>query len=183
MHWSCGGLSSRTPACRAEATRASKAKARLLQRGSFNAWLKQTFGIPWLAKAFLKFPPTAVETLLDNWQAHKNSEEYQDQLARFQETPLEQRDQEKYGQKLEAHRLRTRRRKGLRLIRRIEAEEVSYNQLTADEQELYVYLKSGRLTSDLDEATEKHGFGWHHGRQQMLGNSHIFDHTTITGSQ
>ena len=79
--------------------------------------------------------------------------------------------------------MRSQLRKGARLRRRIEANQVSYYQLTPDEQELYKYFMSGRLLSDLDEATEKHGFGWHHGRQQMLGNSHIFDHTTITGSQ
>ena len=92
---------------------------------------------------------------------------------------LKERDAEKCGHKQEALRLRSQRRKGARLRRRIEANQVSYHQLKPDEQKLYNYFMSGCLLSDLDQATEKHGFGWHHGRQQMLGNSHIFDHMTI----
>ena len=47
-----------------ENTRVSKKSARQLGRGAFNAFLQKTYGVPQLAKTFLKYPAVALDSLL-----------------------------------------------------------------------------------------------------------------------
>lgn len=47
--------------------------------GAFHAHLKQLYGHSQIAKLFLKYPPTALDSLLEAWQRYMDSPEYRQQ--------------------------------------------------------------------------------------------------------
>ena len=63
-------------------TRQSKKTARQKVHFAFNAHLKQVYGHSQMAKFFLKYPPTALNSLLAAWQQYMHSGEYHQQRAR-----------------------------------------------------------------------------------------------------
>ncbi len=60
-------------------TRESKNTARDKVHGAFNAHLKQLYGHSQIAKFFLKYPPAALDNLLEAWQRYMDSPEYRQQ--------------------------------------------------------------------------------------------------------
>jgi hypothetical protein len=101
---------------RAENKRESKESARKLSRVAFRAFLQKTYGVPQLAKAFVKYPAVALHSLVQSWTEYKQSTEYLSQKQRSAHTrsPEYRQDEERWAKTATVHRLRYSRRQATR---------------------------------------------------------------------
>ena len=141
-------------------------------RSAFNAHLKQVYGQSQMAKYFVKYPPTALNSLLAAWRDHMASKEYRDQRARSDrrlESPdLVHRQREL---KRRCHILRSQRRRVVNF-------EKTLRKGTWIDQDMYDLvrrLRSGALDAELDELTRRHGYGKLHATDEYLLAPSLFD--------
>ena len=154
-------------------TRASKTKARTLTHGAFHAHLKHVYGHSQMGKFFLKYPPAALNSLLEAWQQYIASNEYHRQRARS-DRRNESADVIRQQRELKhrCHVLRWQRRRAVRL----DSTMGDGKWIPPDEHELVCRLRSGALDAELDEITRQHGYGKLHAPDGYLSAPTLFDH-------
>ena len=110
-----------------ENTRANKKKAKENVNGAWKAHLASTCGRYQLAIALLRYPPAAVDTLLENWRRYTESDQYRKEKERAKQyrpeelTPeLSQERQKQEMLKTETQRLRKLRRRMMYYARQID---------------------------------------------------------------
>ena len=153
-------------------TRESKKTARQKVRSAFNAHLKQVYGHSQMAKFFLKYPPTALNSLLAAWQEHMASREYLEQRARSDrrsESPDVIHRQREF--KRRCHLFRSQRRRVVNFAVRMR----EGNWIDPDMWELVRRLQSGAPDAELDELTRQHGYGKLHATAEYLLAPCVFD--------
>ena len=129
--------------------------------GAPSVLLQERYGVPQLAKAFVKYPAVALHSLLQSWTEYKQSTEYLSQKQRSGHTssPEYRQDEERWTKTATVHRLRHSRRQAMR-----HEDKLLQGEATTTEIEYHMrlleYYRSGELDTDLREATVAHGFGY-----------------------
>ena len=125
-------------------------------------------------KFFLKYPPAALNSLLEAWQQYMASSEYHRQRARS-DRRNESADVIRQQRELKhrCHVLRWQRRRAVRL----DSTMGDGKWIPPDEHELVCRLRSGALDAELDELTRQHGYGKLHATDRYLSAPTLFDQT------
>ena len=158
---------------REQSTRQSKKQARQKLRSSFKVHLKQLYGHSQMAKFFLKYPPAALDSLLQAWQDHMTSNEYLRQRTRSDprnEAADVVRQQREL--KLRCHGMRAERRHAVKLVSALDAGKW----LPWDMYDLVQRFRNGALDTELDQLTRQHGYGKLHATDRYLSAPTLFDH-------
>ena len=124
-------------------------------------------------KFFLKYPPAALNSLLEAWQQYVASSEYHRQRARSDRRNesadvVHQQRQLKHR----CHVLRSQRRRAVKWAQLVQ----NGIWLGPDVEELVRRLWSGELDAEVDELTKQHGYGKLHATPGYLFAPTLFDH-------
>ena len=124
-------------------------------------------------KFFLKYPPAALNSLLEAWQQYMASPEYHRQRARSDRRHesadvVHQQRQLKHR----CHVLRSQRRRAVKWAQLVE----NGIWLGEDVQKLVERYWSGELDREVDELTKQHGYGKLHATPGYLFAPTLFDH-------
>ena len=124
-------------------------------------------------KFFLKYPPAALNSLLEAWQQYMASSEYHRQRARS-DRRNESADVIRQQRELKhrCHVLRLQRRRAIKFASTMG----DGKRIPSDEHELVCRLRSGALDAELDELTRQHGYGKLHATDRYLSAPTLFDH-------
>ena len=126
-----------------------------------------------MGKYFLKYPPAALDSLLQAWQQYMTSSEYRRQRTRSDprnEAADVVRQQREL--KLRCHGMRAERRHAVKLVSALDAGKW----LPADLYKLARKLQNGALHAELDRLTRQHGYGKLHGTNEYLSAPTLFNH-------
>ena len=155
-------------------TRESKRIARDKVHSAFNAHLKHVYGHSQIAKFFLKYPPAALNSLLEAWQRYMASREYHQQRERS-DRRAESLDVIHRQRELKhrCHVLRSQRRRADKFATTMG----NGKWIPPDMYELVRRLRNGALDAELDELTRRHGYGKLHATDGYLSAPTLFDQT------
>ena len=140
-------------------TRESNKKARGMVNGAWNATLASMCGHSQLAIAFLKFPTTEIDSLLQKWKTYMESPQHLAQVERSKKIRDDDIAVAQLYQNIVAHRLRSQRRQASKDYGNTQAGHMKVENLSSKRLARYKRYVSGQLDFDLDEATRKHGYG------------------------
>ena len=143
--------------CRQQKTRAAKRKILELQRGSFNAYLRQEYVHKQLALALIRHPPVMVDSLLESWAEYLASPGYSVERERAGKGKFRMINPEVIFEK---HRQGQRQQEAdeLRLLLR-EAKRLSRmpNTINDENRWIYKFWSTGMLKQKLDECVKHYG--------------------------
>ena len=142
---------------RIEDTRDSKKRARELVNGAFRAHLKDLYGRPKLALAFLECPTAMVDNVLKVWREYMNSPGYQKERDCSRKDRTEEDKKDEVSAKVKVYRLRHQCRRCKILKRKLE--ERLMEKVPWCDQNMYSRYLDGSLENELDECTRIHGYG------------------------
>ena len=152
-----------------------RAIARALRGLCRSAALEQLYGHSQMAKFFWRYPPAALNSLLQAWRLHMASSKYQKQRARS-DRRNESADVVRQQRELKhrCHGLRAQRRLAVRWASMLD----DGKWLPADMYDLAQRLRNGALDTELDQLTTQHGYGKLRATDGYLSAPTLFDHAS-----